>query len=312
MDEPAPDYFMVYDPPADANVPYPGGDYITSYTGTREWRISGATGQETVFQVGSNTATVGDPIVGNYTLSVKGKLACEGSGTGTNLTGGFMAGYAEIQAYSGGASDVIRVKDGAITRIGGLSQDGTNFCLNWWVPGTAEDFNICRSTGNTLGLSETIYWDGGDMVSVSPNIFAGTRGMLAFGGNSVSAAEWNSPGTPLSYAGWAAEELPSDMGAPMIRAGSVTGVSVVCKWAGAPGTNGTAGAAIYKNGVTTGFSAVSPTISTAGPVAWSSTQARGTDTFVADDLLYVQVTEITANFNDASDCVAVMEVVFDD
>lgn len=74
------------------------------------------------------------------------------------------------------------------------------------------------------------------------------------------------------------------VGVAMIRAGSVTGISVTGTAARAAGT---ATFKVYKNGVDTGFSAVIDGTNTQYVAA---TQASGLDTFVAADRLDVRVT----------------------
>jgi hypothetical protein len=104
------------------------------------------------------------------------------------------------------------------------------------------------------------------------------------------------------------QQATGTLGYRMPRAGSIVGASVTCKCTGHV-SDAVWNIEVHKNG-TVVFPSASATIAGTGDKKWGSTQARGTDTFVAGDVLSLYMNEVSGDVS-LSDTCAIMELVFD-
>lgn len=302
---------------ADIYAPYPGQGSPTSAPVSRFVQYgTGCTGDGCdVADLAYPTTRFGDTSKpgGAYVLVVEGAFNATGKGTAGASEAGLYQGYVEHQLAEGADryySDFKTTVSGSVGRITRVDADDA-MCVEWWdgAASPAKDFSFCRTAADTLSLA------GGDLEIDSPSMLeSGWRTILWAGDQEIANSEFEADAS-MRPAGWPSEDFTAGQGFTMPAAGSIISVSAFCQFdGGKPVTGGELRGHVLKNGVEVyTCDSASITAGDNGPHHWSCSQARGTDTFSADDYVEWQIGETgTLNIGGGGECLMGLGVVFDD
>ncbi len=200
-----------------------------------------------------------------------------------------------------------RITFGSVTQLAFVGIDGQSdriqFLVQAFSTQTSDIFVVEQSDGTDIFVVDNTNVTVTNDMTVSGEM-KGTRMLLQCGERGNVVAPFSS--NPLDTAGLVG--VTSTEGWRMLRAGSITGLSINFN-AIAHTTDGPANAEIRVNNSI--VFTVTHTVTGTGIQGVNGTQARGTDTFVAGDILRMTVTNNNTGVYTIDDIVGLCEIVYD-